>query len=267
MDDARRPAIPAFGIAFQPIVDLAGRRVTAQEALVRGIGGRPAASVLARVAPEARSDFELAVITYAMARAVGLGLSVDLHVNLSPSVLARPCGSAAEAAERLMRLAEAERFPLHRLVIEVTEGERIDNPVQLRQFADALRTVGFRLALDDFGAGYNNLALLADVEPDIIKIDMALTRGLDRDRARRAIVAGVLRMVEGEGVRIIAEGVETAAEMTALVDLGIREMQGYLFGAPAYERLHGTPTLPPARRTEPALASLMAPERAVAAPH
>ncbi|MFQ3622017.1 MAG: EAL domain-containing protein [Acetobacteraceae bacterium] len=267
MDDATHPAIPAFGIAFQPIVDLGARRVTAQEALVRGVGGRPAGSVLGRVAPQARREFELGVIRYAMARAVGLGLAVDLHVNLSPGVLTPPSGGAAEAAERLMRLAEAERFPLQRLVIEVTEGERIDDPAQLRRLADAARTIGLRLALDDFGAGYNGLALLADVEPDMIKIDMALTRGLDRDRVRRAIVAGVLRMVEGGAARIVAEGVETPAEMTALLDLGIEEMQGYLFGAPAYERMQGALTLPVPRRPEPVLASIAAPHRAVAAPH
>lgn len=251
MSDGRNRLPPPFGIAFQPVASLSTRRLTAQEALVRGVGGRPAATVLGRVEPAARPDFELSVVRYALARALALGITVDLHVNLSPHVLTRSVAGAAEAAERLLRLAEAEHFPPQRLVLEMTEGERIDDPPRLRRLADAARTVGLRLALDDFGAGYNGLALLAEVEPDVLKIDMALTRGIDRDRVRRSIVAGILRMVEGTAMRVIAEGVETVAELAALADLGVKEVQGFLIGAPAYERAIDTVSLPYARRRDP----------------
>lgn len=250
MSDGRERLPPPFGIAFQPVASVRTRRLTAQEALVRGVGGRPAATVLGRVEAAARASFELAVVQYAMARALALGITVDLHVNLSPHVLTRTVGGAAEAAERLLRLAEAERFPPYRLVLEMTEGERIDDPPRLRRLADAARTVNVRLALDDFGAGYNGLALLAEVEPDVLKIDMALTRGIDRDRVRRSIVAGIMRMVEGTATRVIAEGVETVAELAALTDLGVEEVQGFLIGAPAYERAIDTVTLPVLRRAE-----------------
>ncbi len=218
---------------------------------MRGVGGRPASTVLGRVEPAARPAFELAIVQYAMARAMVLGITVDLHVNLSPHVLTRTVGGAAEAAERLLRLAQAERFPPQRLVLEMTEGERIDDPPRLRRLADAARTVGLRLALDDFGAGYNGLALLAEVEPDILKIDMALTRGIDRDRVRRSILAGILRIVEGTPMRVIAEGVETVAELATLADLGVEEVQGFLIAAPAYERASDTVSLPLACRCDP----------------
>lgn len=250
MSDGQDRLSPPFGIAFQPVASLRTRRLTAQEALVRGVGGRPAGTVLGRVEPAARPTFELAVVRYAIGRAVALGIAVDLHVNLSPHVLTRAAGGAAEAVERLLRLAEAEKFPPQRLVLEMTDGERIDDPPRLRRLADAARTVGLRLALDDFGAGYNGLALLAEVEPDILKIDMALTRGIDRDRVRRSILCGILRMVEGTPMRVIAEGVETVAELAALADLGVEEVQGFLIGAPAYERAIETVSLPFARRRD-----------------
>ncbi|MDW8445091.1 MAG: EAL domain-containing protein [Acetobacteraceae bacterium] len=251
MRDGRERLAPPFGIAFQPVVSLVTRRLVAQEALVRGVGGRPAGTVLGRVEPAARPAFELSVVQYAMSRAIALGIAVDLHVNLSPHVLTRSAGGAAEAAERLLRLTEAEGFPPQRLVLEMTEGERIDDPPRLRRLADAARTVGLRLALDDFGAGYNGLALLAEVEPDLLKIDMALTRGIDRDRVRRSILSGVMRMVEGTGIRVIAEGVETMAELAALADLGVEEVQGFLIGAPAFERAIDAVSLPMIRPRAP----------------
>jgi len=251
MNDGSKRLAPPFGIAFQPVVSVSTRRLTAQEALVRGVGGKPAGTVLGLVEPGRRAAFELAVVRYAMARARALGITVDLHVNLSPHLLTRTEGGAAEAAERLVRLAEAEGFPLHRLVLEMTEGERIDDPPRLRRLADAARTVNVRLALDDFGAGYNGLALFAEVEPDVLKIDMALTRGIDRDRVRRSIVCGVMRMVEGTATRVIAEGVETIAELATLADVGVEEVQGFLIGAPAYERVIETIVLPEIRRRHP----------------
>ncbi len=247
MSDGREQLPPPFGIAFQPIASIRARRLTAQEALVRGVGGRPAGTVLGRVDPAARPSFELSVVHYAIGRAVALGIAVDLHVNLSPHVLTRAAGGAAEAAERLLRLAEAQGFPAQRLVLELTEGERIDDPPRLRRLADAARTAGLRFALDDFGAGYNGLALLAEVEPDILKIDMALTRGIDRDRVRRSILCGIMRMVEGSAMRVIAEGVETVQELAALADLGVEEVQGFLIGAPTYERASDIVSLPQAR--------------------
>ncbi|GIX08790.1 EAL domain-containing protein [Elioraea sp.] len=225
-------ATPGFGIAFQPIVDVGGRRILAQEALVRGLGGGPAAGVLNRVEGGQRFGLEIAIARHALARAVALGIGTDVHVNVSPGVLLH----APDVLGAIAAVAEAERFPLARLVLEVTEGERIDDPPRLRQAVEAARRLGIRIAIDDFGAGYNGLSLLAEVQPDIIKIDMTLTRGIDLHRVRRSIVAGILRMVEPMGLRVIAEGVESVGELGCLHALGITEMQGFLFAHPIYER-------------------------------
>lgn len=226
-------ATPGFGIAFQPIVDIAERRIVAQEALVRGLGGGTAASVLGRVEGGQRFGVEIAIARHALGRAVALGVGTDVHVNFSPGVLLH----VPDALSAIAAVAEVEAFPLARLVLEVTEGERIDDPLRLRRVVEAARALGIRVAIDDFGAGYNGLSLLAEVQPDIIKIDMTLTRGIDVHRVRRSIVAGILRMVEPMPLRVIAEGVESVGELGCLHGLGITEMQGFLFGHPVYERV------------------------------
>src|SRR5690606_29381138 len=96
---------------------------------------------------------------------------------------------------------------------------------------------GFQTAIDDFGAGYAGLSRLVEFQPDLIKLDMALLRGIDTDPVRRTIVAGVAGIARGIGSTLLAEGVETADEYHALRELGIHLFQGYLFGRPALERL------------------------------
>jgi EAL domain-containing protein (putative c-di-GMP-specific phosphodiesterase class I) len=107
----------------------------------------------------------------------------------------------------------------------------------LERILTAYRAMGFRTAIDDFGAGFSNLNLLARFQPDLIKLDMDLIRGVDRDRVRRAIISGILKVCGEIGVQVIAEGVETPDEHQALVDLGIGLLQGYLYARPAFEAL------------------------------
>ena len=98
--------------------------------------------------------------------------------------------------------------------------------------------------MDDFGAGYAGLSLLADFQPDIIKVDMALIRNVHLSPARQTIVAGLVSIARTMGVTILAEGVETREEMAVLRAAGIRLFQGYLFAKPAIGRLPGmTPGL------------------------
>jgi len=99
------------------------------------------------------------------------------------------------------------------------------------------RKQGFATALDDFGAGYAGLNLLASFQPDFIKLDMELIRGIATSPARQTIVAGVIMMARQLGVAVIAEGVETEAELTALRAAGIQLFQGYLFAKPAVASL------------------------------
>ena len=96
---------------------------------------------------------------------------------------------------------------------------------------------GFKTAIDDFGAGYSGLNLLAEFQPDIIKLDMALLRNIDRDPVRQAIVRGILGVCQALNIEVIAEGVETVAELTFLRGIGVYLFQGYLLARPAYEQI------------------------------
>jgi EAL domain-containing protein (putative c-di-GMP-specific phosphodiesterase class I) len=117
----------------------------------------------------------------------------------------------------------------------VTEGDRLEDGPWLAQILRKYKRCGLLTAIDDFGAGYAGLSLLADFQPDLIKIDMGLIRNADTNAARQAIVNGLMRICADLGVQVIAEGIETAGERDFLHDAGIRLMQGYLFSWPGFQ--------------------------------
>jgi EAL domain-containing protein (putative c-di-GMP-specific phosphodiesterase class I) len=119
----------------------------------------------------------------------------------------------------------------------VTEGDRVEDGPWLAAILREYKRLGFSTAIDDFGAGYAGLTLLADFTPDIIKLDMALVRGIDASKSRQAITRGMLRICDELGILVIAEGVETAAERDFFQDEGVTLMQGYLFARPAFRQL------------------------------
>ncbi|WP_245496811.1 EAL domain-containing protein [Lichenibacterium ramalinae] len=108
------------------------------------------------------------------------------------------------------------------------------------------KAIGFKTAIDDFGAGHAGLQLLSKFQPDIVKIDMDLVRGIDTDPVKRSILRYTLRLLEDLGITPLCEGIETADELEALRDLGVRLIQGYLIAKPAFERL-AMPIVPPLR--------------------
>ncbi|WP_028240889.1 EAL domain-containing protein [Stutzerimonas azotifigens] len=222
-----------ISMAFQPIVDLSARQVFAYEALVRGAAGEGAGQVLSRVTAQNRYSFDQACRTTAIEWAARLGLSVRLSINFMPNAVYKPetCIRATLAA------AERAGFALDRIVFEVTEQERVHDTGHLLDILSAYREMGFRTAIDDFGAGYAGLGLLADFQPDLIKLDMHLIRGIATDRVRQALVRSVLACCDELGIEVIAEGVETADELSRLRDMGIRLFQGYLIARPGFQSL------------------------------
>lgn len=117
---------------------------------------------------------------------------------------------------------------------DLTEGERVRDRPHLVHIFRECRRYGFSIAIDDFGTGYAGLDLLSAFQPDVVKLDMALVRGIDCNRARQAVVKGVMTMCAAPSVRVLAEGVETPAERDWLAAEGVELMQGYLFGWPAF---------------------------------
>lgn len=226
-----------FTMAFQPFVDLERGSIFGYEALVRGRNGEGAQSVLGRVTDENRYWFDQACRVKAIQLATTLGLQGVLSINFLPNAVYRPetCIRATLAAAKSMGFAR------ERLMFEVTEGEQIQDVDHLRGIFAEYKKQGFHTAIDDFGAGWAGLNMLAEFQPDVLKLDMALTRNVDRDPVRRAIVRGVLTTCEALSIRVIAEGVETRDECAALTDLGVRLFQGYFFARPGFESLPDVP--------------------------
>ncbi len=224
-----------FDFAYQPIVDLATRQVWAYEALVRGTAGQGAGWVLDQVTADNRYRFDQACRVKAITTAAALGLDTRLSINFLPNAVYRP----ELCIRTTLQAAHAHNFPLQRILFEVTEGERVEDGPWLAEILREYQRFGFLTAIDDFGAGYAGLALLADFQPDVIKLDMALVRGVDTSRARQAIPRGLLRICQELDIAVVAEGIETAGERDFFRSEGVNLMQVYLFARPAYRALAG----------------------------
>jgi EAL domain-containing protein (putative c-di-GMP-specific phosphodiesterase class I) len=119
-----------------------------------------------------------------------------------------------------------------RVILEITERATLDEVRDVRERLVRLRAMGFRLAVDDLGAGYAGLSSFATLEPEIIKLDMTLIRGIDANPVKRAVVEKMTLLAHELNVAVVAEGVETVAERDVLVTVGCDMMQGYLFAKP-----------------------------------
>ncbi|MBH3342015.1 EAL domain-containing protein [Pseudomonas mendocina] len=226
-----------FTMAFQLIVDVQAQQPFAYEALVRGVAGESAGEVLSWVNDGNRYRFDQACRVKAIEQATSLGLlelpDCLLSINFLPNAVYR----AETCIRATLEAARRCGFPHERLMFEVAEGEQIHDAEHLKRIFAEYGRQGFTTAIDDFGAGYSGLNLLAEFQPQVLKLDMALTRGIDQDRVRQAIVAGIVLVAQRLGIRIIAEGIESAGERDALLDLGIRYMQGFFFARPQVDRL------------------------------
>lgn len=229
-------------MAFQPILSLGdtGASVFAYEALVRGAQGEPASSVFAQLGPHNRYAFDQRCRVQAIEQAAALGLGDSeaetlLSINFMPNAVYEPRACIHSSLEAARRVG----LPRERLLFEFTEGEAMQDPAHLLNILSTYRAIGFRTAIDDFGSGYSGLTLLAMFQPDIVKLDMGLLRGLDQDAARRTILRHVIALCRELSIQVVAEGVETEGEFQALRALGVVLFQGYLFARPAFNALPG----------------------------
>lgn len=210
----------AFKPYFQPIIEFHRGTVVGYEALTRFTSGVPP-DVTFGLAARAGLGLELetATLRAALAAASILTPSAYLSVNASPALI---------ISGRLGAILERET---RSIVLEITEHLVIeDYPSLVRELAMLSPTV--RIAVDDAGAGYASLRHVLELAPSFVKLDIGLIRGIDTDPARQALVAGMGYFALKRRIRLIAEGVETIAELTTLRDLGIAYGQGYLIGRP-----------------------------------
>jgi EAL domain-containing protein (putative c-di-GMP-specific phosphodiesterase class I) len=222
-----------FEYAYQPIVDFAARTIFAHEALVRGPNGESAGSVLAQVNDGNQYRFDQQCRRKAVAGAAALGMQEMLSINFLPNAVYRP----EICIKSTFNAAREFDFPIERIIFEVTEGERVQDRAHLVNIFHEYRRFGFQTAIDDFGAGYAGLNLLAEYQPHIIKIDMDLVRDVDTNPARQAIVRGIAAICMALDIKVLAEGIETRAERDFLSSAGITLMQGYFFSMPVFKGL------------------------------
>ena len=226
-------ALPQFTMAFQPIVNIETADVYAYEALVRPVGGGTAADVLSQIGDEARYAFDQGCRVKAITLAARLEMSALLSINFLPNAVYQP----AACLQKTFEAAHRTHFPLHHLMFEVTENEPSRDVGHLQDIFNEYKRHGMITAIDDFGAGHSGLNMLADFQPDVLKIDMALTRAINTDAVRYEIVRALIGLCSSLHISVIAEGVETVQEAVTLRALGVQLFQGYLFARPAIEQL------------------------------
>jgi EAL domain-containing protein (putative c-di-GMP-specific phosphodiesterase class I)/CheY-like chemotaxis protein len=219
-------AMETLWIAYQPIISWSRRTTFAYEALVRN------------EEPTLRSPPDLFEAAERLGRLQDLGRAVRdrvartldeqpmtalLFINLHAMELDDDSLISAEAP--LSRHAG-------RVVLEVTERAPLEKIRDVTARVSQLRALGYRIAVDDLGAGYAGLTSFAHLEPEVVKVDMSLIRGIDRSPMKQKLLRSIVGLCRDLGIEIIAEGVETEAERDALVSVGGDLCQGYLFARP-----------------------------------
>ncbi|MBV7297827.1 EAL domain-containing protein [Enterovibrio sp. NIFS-20-8] len=220
-------------MAFQPIVDLKNKDVFAYEALARGINGESAYSVIKQVHEGNRYLFDQTSRVKAISLAAKLGMTKKLSINFLPNAVYQPKRCIRTTLEEAKRVG----FPIDKIMFEVTEVEQVHDHEHLNNILEYYKSQGFTVALDDFGAGFSGLNILADLEPNIVKLDMGLIRNINASRKHQIIVSNSVRMLRELGCIVVAEGIETRAELDCLRAMGIDIFQGYLFAKPELEKL------------------------------
>ena len=220
-------ALASFGMAFQPIVSLSTKSVFGYEALLRSAEPTlPTPGDVLDAAERLGATRKLgrAVRAFAAHRRSQMNQDWLQFVKLHPSDLLDP--ELTDPRSPLMAAAD-------HVVLEITERAPLSGLEEVRERVHDLRRLGFRIAVDDLGAGYAGLTSFATLDPDIVKVDMNLVRGIEGSAVKRKLVGSVASLCREMEMLLVAEGVETVAERDVLSDLGCDLFQGYLFARPA----------------------------------
>lgn len=212
--------------AFQPIHDLASGDMAGVEALARfpsDDGRSPEHWFTEAVGIGLGRELEFAALAAALGKSARLPGHLYVSFNVSPETCLDP---------RLPGLLRRSGLALERVVLEVTERLAVTDYKQLLSSLEPLRRVGLRVAVDDAGSGFASMRHILQLRPDIIKLDRVLIAGIDRDHGQRALGAAMVWFAQQIGAQIIAEGIETPAELLTVTQIGMNSAQGYLLGRP-----------------------------------
>ncbi|WP_338033228.1 bifunctional diguanylate cyclase/phosphodiesterase [Desulfobulbus alkaliphilus] len=217
---------------FQPIIHLQTRQIYGYEGLIRGpvntILHAPTRLFEAATSAGRLAELDLLCRRVVIKRFAQLGLSGRLFINVDPSSLAHETFREGVTLE----LIEQAGINPSQVIIELTETRPVEDVQLMRQAMIHYRKMGFRVALDDLGAGYSGLKLWSEIRPDIVKIDRHFIQGIDEDRTKQQFVIAILKTATALGARVITEGVETEREYATLRKIGVEMVQGYYFCRP-----------------------------------
>lgn len=227
-----------FTVEYQPILSLSSGEILGWEALIRG-------------APHNSGPFKKPDIIFGYAEELGLlypteklcratairhfgslGPGQRLFLNVHPRTVSDP---HFVRGETFMMLQEYGFLPQN-VVFEITERHSIQDYISFMQTLEHYRSQGYQVAIDDVGAGFSGLYSIAEIRPDFIKIDISLIRNIDNNPARQAVVDSLLTLAGKINCRVIAEGIETQAELNTLMALGVHYGQGYYLARPAFPK-------------------------------
>jgi EAL domain-containing protein (putative c-di-GMP-specific phosphodiesterase class I)/ActR/RegA family two-component response regulator len=219
-------ALDSLWVAFQPIVSWQSRKVCGYEALLRtdeATLANPLAFLDVGERLERLNEIGRSIRAKVADVTGELPPDVLLFVNLHAKDLGDP--SLYDASSPLTKIA-------HRVVLEITERSSLDAIEDIEGRVEQLKALGFRIAVDDLGAGYAGLSSFTQLNPEIAKLDMSLVRGIDAHAQKQSIVRAMKKLCDELGIVCVAEGIETAAERDTLTSLGCDLFQGYLFARP-----------------------------------
>lgn len=241
----RRLGVDDIEVLFQPIVDLGNRRIFAYEALTRG---KPNVT-------DPTELFERATREDAWGRLGRLirevtferGADYPLFINIHPAEL---------SARWLVRPDDPIYQHNHQVFLEITESATFTHYETCLSVLKEVRARGnVRLAVDDLGAGYSNLMRVIELEPQVVKLDRQLVTGLESSKKQQRLVCHLAQLCSELGADVVAEGIETADELAAIIDTGVSLGQGYVFARPAYPmpkaKWPGRDSLPPESASRP----------------
>lgn len=219
---------------FQPILSTKNNEIVAYECLSRGIkadGTIVPPNVMFESALKTEMIFNLdrQCRSNALKNAKMKNIKKDIFINFNPTSIYNPEFCLRDT----IKWANDLNYDFSKVIFEVVESSKVENITHLKNIFDFYVNMGFRVALDDVGSGYSSLNMLADLKPNIIKIDMELVREIQTNTTKKAIVRSLIYIAKEINASTIAEGIETYEELETVKDMGVDMVQGYLFGKPS----------------------------------
>ena len=222
-----------FSFAFQPIVDARNREIISFEALVRGPHGEPSATVFAQVPICDFPRFDEVLRREAIYLASRLKIPNLLSLHLStPGLYEIDLNITAT-----FQASINSGIPVENIIFEVLETDNLTDQRNLVKYLQLIQDLGFKTAIDDFGAWYSGLKLLVKYQPNYIKLDRQLIGDIHHNSVKQSVFSGIAEICKRLSIEIVAEGVEKAGEYYWLREAGVSIFQGYYFARPAFEAL------------------------------